>query len=62
MGYACVILTTRLYYKALGLIMGDLIWQICHSYNRFDDGHCVVTGHHKMSVLGMAGAIVFDNP
>ena len=32
--------------------------QIRHNYNRLDDGHCDVTGHRKMSVLAMAGAMV----
>ena len=54
----CVIFTTRLYYKALGLILCDHRWQICHHYNCLDDGHCEVTGHRKMSVLGTAGALV----
>ena len=54
----CVIVTTRLYYKVLGLIMRGLIWQIRHNYKRLDDGHFVATGLRKMSVLGMAGAMV----
>ena len=54
----CVIFTTPLYYEALGLFLCDLIWQIHHNYNRLDDGHCDVTGHRKMSVLGTAGAMV----
>ena len=54
----CVFFTTHLYYKAPGLILCDLIWQICHNYNRLDDGHCDVTGHRKMSALGTAGALV----
>ena len=54
----CVKFTTRLYNKALGLILCDLIWQIRHNYNRFDDGHCDDTGHRKMSVLGTAGAML----
>ena len=54
----CVILTTRLYYKAIGIILYALIWQIRHSYNRLDDGHCNVTGHHKMSALRTASVMV----
>ena len=54
----CVIVTTRLHYKALVLTLYDLIWQIRHNYNRLDDGYCDVTGHSKMSVLGTAGAMV----
>ena len=47
----CVIFTTCLYYKTLGLILCDQIWQIIYKYNRLDDGHCDVTGHRKTSVL-----------
>ena len=54
----CVIFTTRLYCKALGLILCYLIWQIRLNYNRLDDGHCDVTGHSKMSALGTASAMV----
>ena len=50
--------TTHLYYKALGIILCVLIWQIRRNYNRLDDGHCDVTGHRKMSALGTAGAMV----
>ena len=53
-----VIFTTRLNYKALGLILCFLIWQIRHNFNRLGDGHCDVTGHRKRSVLGTAGAMV----
>ena len=52
------IFTTRLYYKALGVILCDLIWQIRHNYNRLDDGHFDITCHRKMSVLSTAGAMV----
>ena len=54
----CVIFTIILYYKALGLILCDLVWQIRHNYKRLDDGHCDVTGHRKMSVLGAVGTMV----
>ena len=54
----CIRLTTHLYYKALSIILYDLIWQIRHNHNRFDDDHCDVTGHRKMSALGTAGAVV----
>ena len=54
----CVIFTTRLYYKALGIILCAMIWQIRHNYNRLDDFHCDVTGHRKISALGTAGAMV----
>ena len=54
----CVLFATHVYYKALGIIVCALIWQIRHNYNRLDDGHCDVTGHRKMSVLGTAGAMV----
>ena len=55
---SCVIFTTRLYYKALELILSYLIWQIRHNCRCLKDGHCDVTGHRKMSVLGRAGAMV----
>ena len=29
-----------------------------HNFNRLDDGHCDVTGHPKISVLGTAGAML----
>ena len=54
----CVIFTTRLYFKALGIILCALIWRIRHNYNCLDDGHCDVTGHCKMSALGTDGAMV----
>ena len=54
----CVIFTTRLYHKTLGIILCAMIWQIRHNYNRLDDFHCDVTGHSKMSALGTAGAMV----
>ena len=54
----CVIFTTCLYYKALRLILCDLVWQICHNHTRLDDGHCDVTGHCKMSVLGAVSTMV----
>ena len=54
----CVIFTTRLYYKAIGLILCGLIWPITRIYNRLDDDYCDVTGHRKMSLLGKAGATV----
>ena len=54
----CVIFTTRLYHKSLGLILCHLIWQIGHNYTRLDDGHCDVGGHRKMSVLGAIGTMV----
>ena len=54
----CAIFITSLYHKALGLILSDLIWQIRHDYTRLDDGHCDVTGHRKMSVLGTVGTMV----
>ena len=54
----CVTFTTRLYYKDLGLIFCGQTWQVRHNFNRLDDGHCVTTGHHKMSVLGTVGAMV----
>ena len=54
----CVIFTTLLYYKALGLILCDLVWQMRHNYKRLDDDHCDVTGHRKMSVLGAVGTMV----
>ena len=54
----CIRFTTHLYYKALWIILYDLIWQIHHNYNRFDDDHFDVTGHRKMSSLGTAGAMV----
>ena len=54
----CVISITRLCYEALGVILCDLIWQIRHNYNRLGYGHCNVTGHRKMSVLGTTGAMV----
>ena len=41
---SCVIFDTRLYYKALKLIVCDLIWQINYNYSRLDDGHFDVTG------------------
>ena len=54
----CILLTTHIYYKTLGIILGALIWQIRHNYNRLDDGHCDITGYRKMSTLGTAGAMV----
>ena len=54
----CVIFTTLLYYKAIGLILCDLEWQIRHDYTRLENGHCDVTGHRKMSVLGAVGTMV----
>ena len=54
----CVRFTTHLHYKALGMIVCALIWQIRHNYNRPGDGHCDVTGHRKVSALGTAGAMV----
>ena len=54
----CAIFTTLLYYKILGLNLCDLVWQIRHNYKRLDDGHCGVTGHRKMSVLGAVGTMV----
>ena len=51
-------MSTYLYCKALGIILCALIWQISHSYNRLDDGHCDVTGHRKMSALSTACAMV----
>ena len=54
----CVLFTTRLYYKALGIILCTLICQIRRNYNRLDDDHCDVTDHRKMSALGTAGAMV----
>ena len=54
----CVILTTFIYFIDLGLILCDLVWQIRHNYKRLDDGHCDVTGHRKMSVLGAVGTMV----
>ena len=54
----CIRFTTQLYQKALWIILCDLIWQIRNNYDRFDDGHVDVTGHHKMSALGTAGAMV----
>ena len=54
----CVIFTTRLYYKTLGIILCAMIWQIRHNYKRLDDFHCDVTGHSKMSALGTACAMV----
>ena len=57
----CVIFTTCSYYKALGLILCYLIWQIRHNFYCLDDGNCDVTAHRKMSVLGTAGAMV-TNP
>ena len=54
----CVLFTTRLYYKAIGIILCTLICQIHRNYNRLDDGHCDVTCHRKMSALGTAGAMV----
>ena len=53
-----VIVTTLSYYKALGLILCDLVWQIRHDYTHLDDGHCDITGHRKMSVLGAVGTMV----
>ena len=35
----CVLVATRLYYKALGIILCVLIWQIRHNYNRLDDAN-----------------------
>ena len=60
----CVIFITRLYYKALGVILCALIWQIRHDSNRLDDGHSDVTGYRKMSALGTTGAMVttHENP
>ena len=54
----CIIFTTLLYHKALQLILCDLVWQISHNHKHLDDGHCDVTGHHKMSVLGAVGTMV----
>ena len=54
----CVLFATHVYYEALGIIVCALIWQIRHNYNRFDDGHCEVTGHRKMSALGTVGTMV----
>ena len=54
----CVIFTTLWYHKAIGSILCDLVWQIRHNYNRNDDGHCDVTGHRKMSVLGAVGTMM----
>ena len=54
----CVLFTTRLYYKAQGMILCTLICQIRRNYNRLGDDHCDVTGHRKMSALGTAGAMV----
>ena len=36
----------------------DLVWQIRHNYSRLDDGHCDVTGHRMMLVLGAVGTMV----
>ena len=46
----CVLFTTRLYYRTLGIILCAVIWQIRHNYNRLDDGHCDVTCHRNMSL------------
>ena len=54
----CVIFNTLLYYKAIGLILCALVWQIRHNYTRLDDGHCDVTSCRKMSVLGAVGTMV----
>ena len=54
----CVLFIISLHNKALGLISCDLIRQIRHDYTRLDDGHCAVTGHRKMSVLGAIGTTV----
>ena len=54
----CVIFTILLYYKALGLILCDLVWHIRHNYKRPDDGHGDVTGHRKMSELRAVGPMV----
>ena len=54
----CVLFTTRLYYKALGIMLCTQISQIRRNYNRLDDDHCDVTGHRKMSALGTASAMV----
>ena len=55
----CVIFTTALYYNALGLFfLWSGTWQIRHDYTRLNDGHCDVTGHRKMSVLGVVGTMV----
>ena len=54
----CVLFTTRLYYKALGMILCTLICEIRCNYNHLDDDHCDVTGHRKMSALGTAGVMV----
>ena len=35
----CVLVTTRLYYKALGIILCALICQMRHNYNRLDDAN-----------------------
>ena len=48
----CVIFTTLIYYRALGLILYDLVWEIRHGYTRLDDGHCDVSGHRKMGAVG----------
>ena len=53
----CVIFSTRLYYKALGIILCAIKWQIRYNYNRLDDFHCDVTGHRKMSALVTTGAM-----
>ena len=57
----CVIFTTRLNCKALGIILCALIWQIRHNYNRLDDFHCVATGHLKMSALATVVSIVTNH-
>ena len=44
--------------QSLRIDLCDLIWQIHHSCNCLDDGHCDVTDQRKMSVLGTAGAKV----
>ena len=54
----CVLFTTRLFYKALGIILCTLICQIRRTYNGLDDDHCDVTGHRKISALGTASAMV----
>ena len=53
-----ICVTTLLYYKALVWSLCDLIWQIRHNYNGLDIGHCDITGHPTMWVLGTAGAMV----
>ena len=44
------VLSSPLVYKALWLIMCDMIWHIRHNYNRPDDGHSDVTGHRNPPV------------